>query len=57
MAKDQIIQTMVTQDTRAALTAEAEALGLTMSAYLRTIIMSRNNSPLFKKITTRKETN
>lgn len=45
MVKDQIIQTMVTEALREQLTKEAQSLGLTMSAYLRTIIMSRETKP------------
>lgn len=52
MAKDQIIQTMVTRDTRTRLQQEADLLGLTMSAYLRNIIMSRNATPIYTAVNT-----
>lgn len=52
MAKDQIIQTMVTINTRAQLQQEADALGLTMSAYLRNIIMSRSQTPIYIAVDT-----
>lgn len=48
--KDQIIQTMVTKEDRELLQNEADTLGMTMSAYLRNIIMHRSNTPIYGAI-------
>lgn len=48
--KDKIIQTMVTEETLTELQQEASKLGLTMSAYVRTLILSRNDNPIHRAI-------
>ena len=50
MAKDQIIQTMVTKEDRDLLQEEANLMGITMSAYLRNIINARQATPIYEVV-------
>lgn len=50
MAKDQIIQTMVTKEDRDILQAEANLMGITMSAYLRNLINARQSTPIYEVV-------
>lgn len=50
MAKDQIIQTLVTKEDRDLLQEEANLMGITMSAYLRNIIQARKTTPIYEVV-------
>ena len=50
MAKDQTIQTLVSQDIREQLQREADLLGMTMSAYIRTVILSRQSTHIYSVV-------
>ena len=50
MAKDQTIQTLVSQEIREQLQREADLLGMTMSAYIRTVILSRQSTPIYSVV-------
>lgn len=57
MAKDQIIQTMVTKEDRDLLQEEANLMGITMSAYLRNIINARETTPIYEVVSKMKGVN
>lgn len=50
MAKDQIIQTLVTKEDRDLLQEEANLMGITMSAYIRNIINARKTTPIYEVV-------
>lgn len=47
MPKDKIVQALVTSSTRQELEHEAQNVGLSLSAYVRTIILSRRTTPIY----------
>lgn len=57
MAKDQIIQTMVTKEDRDLLQEEADLMGITMSAYLRNLINARQATPIYEVVSKMKGVN
>lgn len=57
MAKDQIIQTMITKADRDILQEEADLMGMTMSAYLRNLINTRQTTPIYAVVSKMKGEN
>lgn len=46
MAKNQLLQTTVSEEVYNKLKQEADSIGLSLSAYTRSLIMSRTQSPI-----------